>query len=136
MSLFQKMNFISHAGLPLTWKVECDALTDADWAAIAYVVSRNIKFTSVHGIPRGGLAFAKALNEYKEDRGPDDELILIADDVLTTGKSMEEKRVWILEREPHLKDKIRGVVLFNRAPCYPWWIVPVFSIHPELTGIK
>ena len=28
MSLFIREDFISHAGLPLTWKVECDALTD------------------------------------------------------------------------------------------------------------
>ena len=28
MNLFIKEDFISHAGLPLTWKVECDALTE------------------------------------------------------------------------------------------------------------
>ena len=26
MTLFQKIDFTSHAGLPLTWKIECDAL--------------------------------------------------------------------------------------------------------------
>lgn len=30
MNLFIKEDFISHAGLPLTWKVECDALSDSD----------------------------------------------------------------------------------------------------------
>jgi hypothetical protein len=136
MSLFQKINFTSHAGLPLTWKLECDALTEADWAAIAYIVSRNVRFTSAHGIPRGGLAFAKALNVYKEDRGPDDEFLLIVDDVLTTGKSMEEKKKWILEREPHCKNKIMGVVLFSRAPQCPSWIMPVFTLNGALTGVK
>ena len=28
MNLFIKEDFISHAGLPLTWKVECDALSE------------------------------------------------------------------------------------------------------------
>ena len=31
MNLFLKEDFISHAGLPLTWKVECDALTKKDY---------------------------------------------------------------------------------------------------------
>ena len=33
MDLFQEQDFISHAGIPMTWKIEMDALTDAEWAA-------------------------------------------------------------------------------------------------------
>lgn len=36
MDLFQKVDFISHSGKPLDWKLECDALTDKDWECIAY----------------------------------------------------------------------------------------------------
>ncbi len=34
MNLFIKEDFISHAGLPLTWKVECDALDENDYEAL------------------------------------------------------------------------------------------------------
>ena len=33
IDLFQKINFISHAGLPLTWKIECDAISPDEWIA-------------------------------------------------------------------------------------------------------
>ena len=36
MNLFIKEDFISHAGLPLTWKVECDALTEKDYDCLLY----------------------------------------------------------------------------------------------------
>ena len=38
MNLFIKEDFISHAGLPLTWKVECDALDENDYEALAKIV--------------------------------------------------------------------------------------------------
>ena len=44
MSLFIREDFISHAGLPLTWKVECDALTDNDYEALAKIVSEKLTF--------------------------------------------------------------------------------------------
>ena len=28
MDLFQKVDFISHAGIPMSWKIECDAITN------------------------------------------------------------------------------------------------------------
>ena len=31
MDLFQKVDFISHAGLPLKWKIECDAIKPQEW---------------------------------------------------------------------------------------------------------
>ena len=34
MNLFIREDFISHAGLPLTWKVECDALSEGDYEAL------------------------------------------------------------------------------------------------------
>ena len=61
MNLFIKEDFISHAGLPLTWKVECDALTEKDYEALAKIVSEKLTFCDVKGIPRGGIPFEKAL---------------------------------------------------------------------------
>ena len=56
MNLFIKEDFISHAGLPLTWKVECDALTEKDYEALAKIVSEKLTFCDVKvGIRPGGL---------------------------------------------------------------------------------
>ena len=63
MNLFIKEDFISHAGLPLTWKVECDALTEKDYEALAKIVSEKLTFCDVKGIPRGGIPFEKALKK-------------------------------------------------------------------------
>ena len=50
MSLFIREDFISHAGLPLTWKVECDALTDNDYEALAKIVSEKLIFRDVKAV--------------------------------------------------------------------------------------
>lgn len=87
MNLFQKISFISHAGLPLNWKIECDALSEDDWKGIARMIMDYEKrpFGSVEGIPRGGIPLAKALSEYATEGPP-----MIVDDVYTTGTSFTE----------------------------------------------
>ncbi len=87
MDLFQQVDFISHAGIPMSWKIEMDALTDAEWDACAKMVMeyQKLPFYKAVGIPRGGVKFANALNKYASDN-PEDP-VLIADDVYTTGTS-------------------------------------------------
>ena len=87
MTLFQKIDFISHAGLPLNWKIECDALTTDDWNGIARMIMdyETRPFGSVEGIPRGGLPLAEALKPYATEGPP-----MIVDDVYTTGTSFKE----------------------------------------------
>ena len=48
--------------------------------------------------------------------------MLIVDDVLTTGASMEHERA-------RCSGRTIGVVLFARGPC-PEWIHPVFRMDP------
>ena len=89
MNLFVKEDFISHAGNPLTWKIECDALSDDDWACIAHmIVEREMRpFSKVIGIPRGGKKLEEALQPYVSfGIYP----VLVVDDVWTTGTSFEE----------------------------------------------
>lgn len=100
-----------HSGEASDWKIDCDALTDADWANVAWLIAHRIKFGDVVGVPRGGLALADALRPYCTS-GPR----LVVDDVLTTGRSMEEFR----------KSGDVGVVLFARGAC-PEWILPLFT---------
>ena len=116
MKLFQDGDFTSHAGLPLAWKLECDAITDDEWRCIAKMVMdyQERPFFKAVGIPRGGLKFAEAMNEYAS--GDEKDPIMICDDVFTTGTSMKE---FIAENYPNW---ISGMgfrwVLFARTPCY------------------
>lgn len=118
MSLFQLGNFTLSSGLQSVWKIDCDALTDDDWQCLAWLVAKRlmIQFGQVLGVPRGGLKLAEALVPYATE-GP----LLIVDDVLTTGRSMEIfKKDW--------PDCI-GVVVFARERC-PSWVTPLFWLNP------
>ena len=116
MNLFIREDFISHAGLPLTWKVECDALTDNDYEALAKIVSEKLTFRDVKGIPRGCIPFEKALKPYctNDENDP----LLIADDVYTTGTSM---------REVYEEGAI-GIVVFARNEITDDWIKAIWQL--------
>tara|TARA_B100000900_G_scaffold79203_1_gene63636 strand:- start:2230 stop:2631 length:402 start_codon:yes stop_codon:yes gene_type:complete len=88
--LFQDGDFTSHAGLPLKWKLECDAIHPSEWRTIAKMIMdyQIGPFYKAEGIPRGGVALGDALNEYASGNPKDP--ILIADDVYTTGTSFRE----------------------------------------------
>ena len=103
MDLFQQVDFISHAGIPMSWKIEMDALTDAEWDACAKMVMEYQKtpFYKAVGIPRGGVKFANALNKYASG-DPKDE-VMVVDDVYTTGTSFrefiaEEYPMWTMQQ--------------------------------------
>ena len=115
MPLFDPRPFVGAGGASLPWKIECDALTKDDWIALAKVAGPGLRFGSVEGVPRGGLPFARALLPYLTD-GP----LLIVDDVLTSGHSMERHRDG--------RDAI-GVVAFQRGVTRPTWIKPVWRLH-------
>ena len=87
MNLFVKGAVRLHAGGISMWKIECDALTKEDWEGLALIAMEkySLAFREVVGIPRGGLQFAKALEPYRSLGG-----LLVVDDVLTTGTSMQE----------------------------------------------
>lgn len=120
MSLFEKKEFVMHSGDVGYFKIECDALTDKDWETIAFIVSQKYEFKFVRGVPQGGLKLMHALFKY---RNPDSDVMLIVDDVLTTGKSMEDMEYALSDRFPNIK----GVVIFARTKC-PDWIEPVFQM--------
>jgi|SRR3989338_1941255 len=116
MALFIDSEFTGHAGSKLKFKIECDALTDEDIETLASIIARSHIFSKIHGVPRGGLRLAQALEKHISPDG----LTLIVDDVLTSGMSMEEAR-------KNCEDETLGIVLFARGPC-PGWIKPVFQL--------
>jgi hypothetical protein len=120
-SLFQRKTFRMHSGDMTNFKIECDALTDEDIETFALIISERFKFNQVIGVPTGGTRIADALQKYRVD---DNTLpILLVDDVLTTGTSMEE----MLTTLPYKTSQVIGVVLFARGKS-PRWIKPVLQM--------
>jgi len=110
MDLFQKVDFISHAGIPMSWKIECDAITNKEWECLAKMIMEYQKepFRAAIGIPRGGSPLGFALNAYATDNP--EHPFLIADDVYTTGTSFRE----FCEQEGHDQEKVFQWVVFAR----------------------
>jgi len=64
MELFQKIDFTSHSGLDLKWKIEMDALSHKEWECIAQmIIELSHPFREAVGIPRGGNILGKLLNQ-------------------------------------------------------------------------
>jgi hypothetical protein len=114
--LFVAGDFAAHSGGMLPWKIDCDALSDASITAMAKEIASRIHFGIAQGIPEGGRRLASALRQYEYRNDP---LILLVDDVLTTGGSMEETRAGLLAAGVP-PDRVAGVVLFARRTPPPW----------------
>ena len=121
--LFKSVDFKSHSGLELKWKIECDALSDPEWFTISQMIMEiSVPFKEAIGIPRGGTKLGSLLNQYGTGKRKDP--ILLVDDVLTTGESMKQfktKRSW---RYP--SDYI-GWVVFARTKT-PKWVTALFQM--------
>ena len=124
MNLFQSINFKSHSGLDLSWKIEMDALTDPDWFTITkMILELSPPFKEAIGIPKGGVKLGNLLNEYAtgKERHP----ICIVDDVLTTGESMEHfLSQYYRSRRP--LTAIGWVVFARTRP--PLWVNALFQM--------
>lgn len=114
MNLFKIGEFTLHSGKKSNFKIDCDALTDDDLETFATLISNNLDWNIVIGVPTGGEALANKLVQYNN---PESTNVLIVDDVLSTGDSMEQY---------HFEQSI-GVVIFARGPC-PDWITPIFQM--------
>ena len=113
--LFRFGDFVSSSGEILPFKIECDALTDSDLYCIAGIIANKVKFGSVYGVPTGGDRLARALSDFRTTS----EDVLLVDDVLTTGASMEEYK-------SRLTGNVIGWVVFARGEL-PDWISAVFK---------
>jgi orotate phosphoribosyltransferase len=123
-ALFNFGDFLLHSGGRSNFKIDCDALTRADLHALASLVAGSYQWSSVHGIPRGGLRFAEALRTFTQ---PGVSSRLIVDDVFTTGASMESAR----RNHQRAAETVIGIVIFSRGPT-PDWVHPLFRGGPDV----
>lgn len=120
--MFDLGKFIMASGKEGNFKIECDSLSLKDWESLAWLIASKYKFRLAIGVPRGGLTLAYYLNNYASKN--DTTLpLLIVDDVLTTGGSIEKLKSGLDKEE---FPNIMGVVVFARGKC-PEWIKPIFS---------
>jgi hypothetical protein len=133
MNIFQQVDFKSHAGLDLSWKIECDGVSKKEWKCLAGMILDYEKrpFQSAIGIPRGGVMLGSYLNEYST-QNPDDPY-LIVDDVLTTGGSMVDFRTQYF-RNRETKSGSFGWVVFARG-FPPQWCKALFQMPFNPTEI-
>ena len=121
--LFQSINFKSHSGLDLNWKIECEGLSYLEWFTISKMIMEvTLPFRKAVGIPEGGIKLANLLNEHATENMNDP--ICIVDDVLTTGNSMEDFLEKYRQKNPY--DYI-GWVVFARGKC-PNWVTALFQM--------
>lgn len=117
-ALFQRGDFTLHSGARSAWKIECDALTDADWSGLAAMISERCDFGEAVGVPTGGLKLAAALSKYLTRGAPR----LVVDDVLTTGKNITEMMQpgdigWVVFARGPLPENVHA--LFSMVPAEP-----------------
>jgi hypothetical protein len=119
-SLFKTESFISHSGLNLNWKIECDVLTVPEWITISKMIMQvSPPFREAIGIPRGGIKLGNLLNQYGTNKKEDP--ICIVDDVLTSGESMTEYA------EKFKDEEFIGWVVFARGHV-SYWINALFRM--------
>lgn len=122
MTLFQRGDFQLASGASSNFKIECDTLTDEDWATLAMLLAERVPpFRAVYGVPRGGIALSRHLDAYRQR---DAKWTLVVDDVWTTGGSFNR---FIAD---HAEGLIIGAVVFARGPV-PGHVTALFQM-PEV----
>jgi orotate phosphoribosyltransferase len=127
MALFNRGDFQLSSGRVSTWIIDCETLTGEDWDTLAFLASCILpSFDYVTGIERGGVAFARALHAYRAPYRCD--RIVIADDVVTTGKSFKWTRAKLVDQKPNLD--IIGIAVFDRSGgCKPDFVKALLTVN-------
>ncbi len=130
MSLIQLGNIVLHSGATSYFKLVADAFIYDNLDGLVLLICQMVgPFSSVEGVPQGGLRLAEALRPFTGGDGPH----LIVDDVLTTGGSMEIVRGSYLASRPEGTTAV-GAVVFARGQCPPW-VKPLLQM-PECFWLK
>src|SRR5438874_1309667 len=97
MTLFNTGSHTLSSGKHSFFKIDCDCLSEEDWNSIALMLIHKLPpFREAEGVYEGGLKLARYLNEFNNDNiakaKRETHPLLIVDDVLTTGSSMNKAR--------------------------------------------
>ena len=123
-SLFQQGNFRLHSGQVSNFKIDCDFLTDDDLDTLARIATSMLpNYSKVLGIPTGGERFARALEAHCSLVGP----VLIADDVYTTGTSLESFRGALEASHETSWKSCLGITIFSRNLTMLPWVKSIFT---------
>lgn len=141
MGLLNLIPVKSHNDRRLEWDIDTNSLSEDDLKSAAFMLQAHLfPYAEVYSASDSSDAFAAALRIYADKRANS---ILIAQDVLRTGKSIQNKRVELVEsllrddkqmkgldrnQETHLL-KVQGAVLFCRGQVLPRWVSPLFYIN-------
>lgn len=128
MNLFQTGPVTLASGAESAYKVECDVLAEADWVGLAAIAKARgllpARFGPVLGVPAGGYGFAHALERYRTPASP---VVLVADDVWTTGGSMAKFIAAYFPAGPDYTPPVHGLVAFARS-APPDWVKAVWLL--------
>ena len=120
--LFQIGDFTLSGGKKSRFKIDCDALSDGEVKLLADLIVLRAK--PFHRVMSPGGAATRLQSYISKYANPAADNTLIVDDVLTTGKTIEQQVKQItysLGRvDPH-----QGFVIFARGPL-PSWVKALF----------
>lgn len=129
MSLLQWGDFTLHSGGKSWWRIDCDAFKDSEIHLLAKLIAEKvgefdfIRYPKSHpgsSVPK----LASALERYARHREFGTEIMLVVDDVLTTGKSIQP---YYESNGAHNGIEVKGAVIFARGEC-PDWVTPIFRM--------
>jgi orotate phosphoribosyltransferase len=124
VNLFKDGEFVSHSGITLPYKIDCDALGTFDYYTLAkYAASIIRPYTAVLSIPRGGDKFARELARYAiAGTG----VAILADDVITTGHSFESAKAEFVKDHPNYH--VMGLCVYARMKAtIPFWVQAMYK---------
>lgn len=130
VQLFNWGAYILSSGRKSKLKIDCDALTPADLLACVKLLRAILsEFDYVVGIPSGGTALANLMQKYTTKEKGDPHIILIVDDVFTTGASLCRERDRLQKLFP--RATIFGAVIFSRMRLTDR-LTSLFTLNPRL----
>ena len=130
LNLLKDGEFVSHSGITLPYKIDCDALGTFDYQTLArYAASQIRPYTMVISVPRGGDNFARELTRYAVANTGN---ALIVDDVITTGGSFEQAKDAFLKDHPGYN--VMGLCVYARmkvkAPLWVQFMYKEMELYP------
>lgn len=130
----QRGEFVLNSGHDSGFKIEVDEISDETIDTAMWLAYKSLPYINeVVSVPRGGDRMARSFRKYLTTESPKKSYnVLIVDDVLTTGYSMEKvKGRELNSSSPFIQ--VYGIVLFSRLKreYVPSWIVPVFQMNDK-----